>query len=67
MKLFLLFFLPLLVLAEPAPDPAPIDAPAPPDRTPELFLAVALGDEVAVRSLLDAGVDVNAPVPFPVL
>ncbi len=68
MKPFLMFFLPLLVMAEPAPEPSPVETsvPAPPDRTPELFLAVALGDETSVRTLLDAGVDVNAPIPFPV-
>lgn len=68
---WLVVFLPLLATAEPEPGPSPtaspVAVPTPvPDMTPDLFLAVAQGDEKTVVRLLDGGVDVNAPIPFPV-
>ena len=49
----------------PAATPVPTPLPTP-DLTPELFLAVAQNDAAEAGRLLDAGVDVNAAVPFPV-
>lgn len=44
------------------PEPAPLP---PPDLTADLFCAVAVADAKLVGQLLDAGADVNAPLPQP--